>query len=713
MSVEQPFKINRYDFNVKTIELIKSSNEYFEKNLWPLVYILKDEQKKLAYVGETTDTIERMKAHLKNEKKQNLSEAFLISSNRFNKSATLDIESNLIKYISAEGEMQLINGNIGIANHHYFQQRELYESIFEGIWEELLALKVVRKTLKEIDNSDLFKYSPYKALSVDQILSLKEILRALASDKIKNIMVHGGAGTGKSVLAIFLFKLLNTDLDTFKFSELGPEEQEIIDLVKAVKFRYPNLKMGLVIPMSSFRKTVAKIFASVKGLERSWVLGPGDVAKQTYDILLVDESHRLRRRVNLGTLFGSFDKNSQRLGLDPHTTSELQWVLHQSSKDILFYDAGQSIRPSDVQKAEFDLVCAAENTSVLKLKTQLRSKGGNELVDFIKALLQIDQPAKDTLRKIDVRGYELFLFDSLWQLREELEKREKSLGLCRLVAGYAWPWTSKKDKSLFDIELDGVQLRWNTTSEDWINSVTAASEVGCIHTVQGYDLNYVGVIFGPEITFDETTGLIEVNKENYKDRTGKSSIRDQRELHEYILNIYSTLILRGIKGAFIYVSDSALKAYFARYMELFSSVNAVGHKRKIPLIHLEIEQKQLIEVSKAAIEVDVSDIINGTERVIACQINKTAEWDNDPSLALFRIVHEEQEPVQKTASDPTIDETLPQGIWYAAEQQVIYEKRSWLPKNLSLSRFVTMKLKKETGEAYIVVARFEKLLSEI
>ena len=101
-------------------------------------------------------------------------------------------------------------------------------------------------------------------------------------------MVSGGAGTGKSVLAIFLFKLLKTDLETFRFAELGPEEHEIIDLTEAVKKRYPKLKMGLVVPMSSFRKTVAKIFANVKGLERSWVLGPGDVAKEQYDILLVD-----------------------------------------------------------------------------------------------------------------------------------------------------------------------------------------------------------------------------------------------------------------------------------------------------------------------------------------------------------------------------------------------------------------------------------------
>ncbi|QEC70707.1 DUF2075 domain-containing protein [Arachidicoccus ginsenosidivorans] len=400
MNEKGVFKIQRYDFNQNVLNRIKQSQDYFENNQWPLVYILKDEHEKQAYIGETTDTIERMKVHLKNEQKQKLSEALLISSNLFNKSATLDIESSLIKYMSADETYHLINSNIGIANHHYFQQKELYEGLFENVWEQLRQLKVVRKTLKDIDNSDLFKYSPYKSLSADQVISLKEILEALVSDNFETIIVSGSAGTGKSVLAIFLFKLLNTDLETFKFVELGTADQQIVELVEAVKKKYSNLKMGLVIPMGSFRKTVSKIFSQIKGLNRSMVIGPSNVAKEKYDILLVDESHRLRRRVNLGPVFSSFDKNSQRLGLNPSNTSELQWVLKQSSKAILFYDAGQSIKPSDVQKSEFDQVAQAADTKRLRLKTQLRSKGGDTLVRFIQGLLQIEGSTAEILQKL-------------------------------------------------------------------------------------------------------------------------------------------------------------------------------------------------------------------------------------------------------------------------------------------------------------------------
>lgn len=446
MSAVTSYCINNYSFDASVIDSIRSAHHYLENSLWPLVYILRDERMKQAYVGETTDALERMKAHLKNEDRQRLTEAFLISSDRFNKSATLDIESSLIRYMSADGKYRLLNGNVGIANHHYFQQKELYETIFEEVWEELLKKKVVSKTLREIDNSDLFKYSPYKALSPDQIFSVKEILAALADPAKKHIMVSGGAGTGKSVLAIFLFKLLKTDLDTFRFTELGAEEKEILDLVNKVKERFVNLKMGLVVPMASFRKTVSKIFTQVKGLDKSMVLGPSDVAKQPYDILLVDESHRLRRRVNLGTLFKNFDDNSKLLGLDPSKASELQWVSRQATKAILFYDADQSIKPSDVQKQEFDQILRVDATVKLRLRTQLRSKGGIELVALVRKLLQLDRSTTEKPRPIEVSGYEFLLFDQLKDLIRELELREKVDGLSRLVAGYAWPWLNKRNR---------------------------------------------------------------------------------------------------------------------------------------------------------------------------------------------------------------------------------------------------------------------------
>src|SRR5690554_953230 len=116
-------KINHYDFQESLFDHV--STDHFVKDLWPLVYILSDGKSKTAYVGETTDAYARMSTHLKHVDKGSLTSVHLITSDRFNKSATLDIESNLIKYLSGDNVYSLLNGNLGLANHNYYQKKEV------------------------------------------------------------------------------------------------------------------------------------------------------------------------------------------------------------------------------------------------------------------------------------------------------------------------------------------------------------------------------------------------------------------------------------------------------------------------------------------------------------------------------------------------------------------------------------------------------------
>lgn len=189
------FEINRYDFEDSMFE--KFQQNLYAKDLWPVVYILSDGMTKEAYIGETTDTISRISNHFKNEKKNKLTEIRLISSSKFNKSATLDIESNLIKYISGDGEYKLMNGNIGLANHNYYQKREIYWKIFTSIWNGLRSEGIAKHSIEYINNSDLFKYSPYKSLTKDQIKGLTLIINNLLQDNHDTLIIEGGAGTGK------------------------------------------------------------------------------------------------------------------------------------------------------------------------------------------------------------------------------------------------------------------------------------------------------------------------------------------------------------------------------------------------------------------------------------------------------------------------------------------------------------------------------------
>lgn len=625
MSLE--FEVNQYEFSDKLFTQV-GYNRYVE-DLWPIVYILSDEKIHEAYIGETTDTESRMLTHLKNNKKSKLTTVHLITSDKFNKSATLDIESNLIKYISGDGKYKLLNGNLGLANHTYFQKKE-YWDIFSSLWNTLRSEGICLHSIEHINNSDLFKYSPYKSLKQDQRKGLMTLMECLLNDSYSNIIVEGGAGTGKTILAIFLFKILNTDNKDFNFNEFKEDKAEFITLINHLKSKFSSLKMALVVPMASFRTTLKKVFKNIKGLKSSMVIGPAEVAKNNYDILLVDESHRLRRRVNLGAYFGAFDKACSKLGLDKKIASELDFVTIQSKKTILFYDEGQSIKPSDVQKEAFDILKLRKDTKIEKLKSQFRVKGGNSYVKHIDELLS--SQLSNNPNKYNSNKYELLLFNSLEKMANRIKEKNTQHGLSRLIAGYSWPWVSNKDKNAFDIEIQGLKLKWNGTSNDWINSEKSIDEVGCIHTTQGYDLNYAGIVFGNEITFNKETQRIEVIKENYYDKLGKQSISDPKELEDFILNIYKTIMLRGIAGTYIYVCDDNLREYFSKSIEiadqevevLIESESVIPFVNSVPLYNLKAaagnfsEQQQVIDEEKEF--VIIPDFYKPSKDLFACKV---------------------------------------------------------------------------------------------
>lgn len=567
MSQNEIFTIKRYDFDLNLVN--EFNTVHYVKDLWPIVYILSDGNINEAYVGETTDTYARMSSHLKNNIKNKLLAVHLISSEKFNKSATLDIESNLIKYMSGDGQFKLINGNVGLANHNYYQKKEVYWDIFKSIWDKLRSVGIAKHPIDFIDNSDLFKYSPYKTLSSEQKSGLLVIMKNLLDNTHKSIIVEGGAGTGKTILAVFLFKLLNTTNDDFNFEEFGDEEFEFMEIVFELKKKYPKPKMALVVPMSSFRTTLKKVFKNIKGLNANMVIGPAEIVNDTFDIVIVDESHRLRRRVNLGAYFRAFDVVCEKLNLDKHTCNELDWIMKQSESAVYFYDENQSIKPSDVKKEDFDKLKVNSLTKTEYLKSQFRSRGGNDYVNYIDNLLKCKLTNSDII--FNSKEYELILFDSIEDIVNEIKSRDIENGLSRLVAGYSWPWmTNKKDaKQDYDIEIEGTRLKWNSTNIDWVNSFNSREEVGCIHTTQGYDLNYTGIIFGNEITYDKATNEIKILKENYYDVNGKQSIVDPEELKDFILNIYKTIMLRGIRGTYVYVCDKNLREYFSQFIPKF------------------------------------------------------------------------------------------------------------------------------------------------
>ena len=569
-------KVTNYPFNKADIGLINNDSQ--ARDAYPIVYILYDTKTMVAYVGESTNAIARMNNHLSHPEKKNLNWVYIISDESFNKSAALDIESNLIQYMTAAGDFKLLNGNGGISSHNYYQKSE-YFKIFKKIWSKLSFENIRMRDLLELQNSDLYKYSPYKSLSPDQYNSILEIFKDYSSDGIKKIFVNGSAGTGKTILAIYLIKLLST-LSQYELHDLDIEDEALLFELNAFKKNNPEkLIIGLVVPMTSLRNTLKQVFKSVHGLSSNMVIGPTDVVKKKYDFLIVDEAHRLTRRKSIMG-YGAFDNVNKRLGLyhsekidgkDVQSAekngNQLDWIINSSKYQLFFYDSEQSIKPADVRKESFDKIKGQNDASQITLFSQMRSEGKNDYITFVDNLLK--EKLDNNITIFNNPNYELVLFDDLSLMIERLQKMENEFGLCRSMSGYSWPWVSKTDANLPDAVIDGVKMFWNRQSIDWINSTTDVTEMGCIHTVQGYDLNYSGIIFGKEITYDKNSKKIKVRKNNYHDIKGKQALENEDELLKYIVKIYKTMMYRGIKGTYIYVCDIDLREYFEKHIMLY------------------------------------------------------------------------------------------------------------------------------------------------
>lgn len=586
-------KVRDFPFNESSqglIESWKSGEKEYGSN-WPVVYLIHNDDTKEAYVGETLNAGKRAGQHWQVEERKRLKTIHIMTDDSFNKSVILDLESYLIKYLSADGVYKLQNGNGGLANFDYYSRKE-YEGEFTKIWEALRGLGLVQSGIADIENSDLYKYSPYKALTDDQQKVLGKILYLLTGylkqDLEETIVVEGGAGTGKTILAVFLLKLL-TDLNDDAYEKADTDEATDISDIQALIRSGRKLRVGFVVPQQSLRQTIKKVFRTIRSMSDSMVMTPAEAAKaaltEPFDLLVCDEAHRLHRRAALSQ-YKHHDNMNDQLGL-PRDTTELEWVIHSSHMQLLFYDSDQSVKPSDITKDMFDRTISRRSIQRLKLTSQLRCIGGDDYIQYVKEVLNVksffpkdtdDQDhlvmkegAQDPFNILIPHGpfkdYTLKMYDDIDQMMDEINCLDKEHGLSCAVAGYAWEWKTKhlpKDTIVRDIPL-GRGYIWNRTDTDWVNSDRLPYEIGCIHTVQGYDLNYVGVIFGPEIVFNKKTGRIEVIKKNYMDSLGKAVGNDEEALRQYIINIYSTLLTRGIHGALVYVCDPDLREYLRPY----------------------------------------------------------------------------------------------------------------------------------------------------
>ena len=393
--------------------------------------------------------------------------------------------------------------------------------------------------------SDLFQHNPAYILLDEQVIAYANIMKyACASDKRTTIIVNGGPGTGKSVVAMNVF----------------------VDLLKSGK------NALFVAPNSSFKTAMIDVLAwhKVKAKNRLMKIFSGstkfcEVSPLSYDVLIVDEAHRLKAK---GTYMYKGD-------------SQVEDVIKASRVNVFFIDDEQRIRPNDEGSMDYvESVAKKNHSEVIKveLKAQFRCSGADGFVNWVEHTLQIRDTAN--FDGWDKESFEFKIMDSPQDLEKYIQRKRINGYTARIVAGFAWPWTAAKDGNP-DAEIADVKIAeygyarpWNSRHDQytWAIDESKSHQIGCIHTSQGLEFDYVGVILGRDIYYDPDTHTVNGDYENYYDKTGKSGLRNKPdELTQYIKNIYRVLMTRGIKGCTIFCCDKNLQAYMKNRANLIES----------------------------------------------------------------------------------------------------------------------------------------------
>lgn len=433
------FRIERIKFAQDHLSVWSRTDPRFHN--WPVVYTLDGGGK--VYVGESRNVAARFRQHLDSEERRVLDNARVVIDDTFNKSACLDLESYLIRLFAGDGQFQVLNRNDGVIDADYYE-RARYQATFDEVFAELRDLGLFTREVRDIENSDLFKLSPFKALTPDQAIAVEDILEGLfedlEADKPSTIVIQGDPGTGKTVIAVYLMKLL---MDIKKADLTEPTDSDTIFSDFFVE-GYPELlqdfRVGVVIPQQSLRKSVQRVFKKTPGLDEDMVVSTFDVglSEKRFNLLVVDETHRLNHRANQPSGLQNLrfaQINARLFGADDPKYTQLDWVRTQSDHQVFLLDAAQSVRPADLPPAVLDSMLEEVSGKYRRyvLTSQLRVQGGADYVTYIRRILSEDAPETQNFA-----GYDFRLFTDLGEMTRELVTREEDTGLARLVAGYAW-----------------------------------------------------------------------------------------------------------------------------------------------------------------------------------------------------------------------------------------------------------------------------------
>ncbi|AAR34734.1 DNA/RNA helicase domain-containing protein [Geobacter sulfurreducens] len=376
-----------------------------------------------------------------------------------------------------------------------------------------------------------------------------------ASEHTKKVLiVEGGPGTGKSVLAINLLVALTGKDHVVQY----------VTRNSAPRLVYEAKLTG------HFRKTHISNMLSGSG---SYHATPPN----TFGCLIVDEAHRLNEKSGMFSHLGE---------------NQIKEIISASRLSVFFIDEDQKVTLKDIGDKEAIRTWAEKlgaEVVEMSLESQFRCNGSNGYLAWLDNTLQIRETANETL---DTREYDFRIVDSPSELHGLIKDKNKISNKARMVAGYCWDWTSKKNPHLKDIVIGDYRATWNleTDGQAWIIKPDSVSEVGCIHTCQGLEVDYIGVIVGPDLVVRDGSVLTRPAERSRMDKSiqgWKKLLKDDPEggaarLDAIIKNTYRTLMTRGQKGCYVYFTDEETRRYSAERLQIGPAAEQVAEKPVLP-----------------------------------------------------------------------------------------------------------------------------------
>lgn len=566
--------IKEYPYNSQGLKELEEGESREESKIisrYPTVYVVNDKKKKKiysVYVGETNNITKRTAQHLHDDPKsredwRELSESktakmYVIGHQHFNKSMTLDIENQLMLYLSSVENVKALYNRRSNDQDEYYPVNEV-QDIFTQIWTQLhqknSELFPAMDVLKDLA---IFKASPFHKLTHEQ-LEAKNLIMERVNSSLDNdeegqlIMVTGEAGAGKTVLLSNLF----------------------YDLVGYKKYGHP-LNVHIMVNHDEQVKVYREISKKL-GIDLNLVGKPTSFINkgEKADVILVDEAH----------LLWTQGKQSYQ------GTNQLEDLRKLGKVVVIIFDQHQVLRSQQiVEAAQLQRMVgeALKSDNLIELKNQLRIDANESTIQWVRDLVDHQKVGK---LQPDSK-YEIKVFDSPKDLENAIQIKNRSdldshyaNGISRLVATFDWTFSTgskPSDGSLtWDVKIGDWRMPWNNQLKtkqkrsvsyrnlSWAERSETINEVGSTYTIQGFDLNYAGVIIGPSVKYRDGMIVFDPKAHANKDANQKRTLQsgEKRSFAEKLIrNELNVLLTRGVHGLYIYAVDPELREALKKAM---------------------------------------------------------------------------------------------------------------------------------------------------